>query len=322
MPKRKISDIYETDIWQRYPVLLDILLIDHSASIHEGRRRNIIWASDDYADLGKAYGFNEPILPELITGERCDIIRPHALKSDDIRRNRLKLHGEVSTPAWVCNAQCNLTDWVKLKKDGLFNTENPDRTWRVTRAKIKFPKGMTWLDYVNDTCLEIACGEAPYLVSRYDAATGEFIPVRHRIGLLDRKLRVAKENTANAQEWTEAAVLAYKSTYGYEWQGDSLLIARQSLLYSFIEYHLYYFKCEPPEERILEIADIISWNLWQMDGLRGVVPNSCRKHCKGCVSKDLSTSIHRHNGIYAVFKDWTDGKIVEYRILSAETDEH
>ncbi len=328
MPKNKISaDIYDTAIWKQYPGLLDTLLVDHSMSMHNGSPCNIIWATDDYEALGKGYGFHDQILPGLISGECSGIIRPHAFKGDEEKRTRMKLHGEVSTPAWVCNAQCNLVDKAKLKKDGLFNIENPDRTWTVKRAKIKFPKGMSWLDYINDSCLEITCGEAPYLVSRYDASTGKFIPVGHRVGLLDRKLRVAKENTTSAQEWSDAAVMAYKSTFGYEWQGDSLLIARQSMLYTFIEYHRHYFKCDPADELIFEIADIVSWNLWQMDGLRGVVPGSCHTHgrgkqrCKGCASKDLPQAMHDHNGVYALFKDWADGKIIEYHTLSAGIDE-
>lgn len=42
--------------------------------------------------------------------------------------------------------------------------------------------------------LEISCGEAPYLVSRYDSVTGKTIKIKNRIGLLDRKLRIVSEN--------------------------------------------------------------------------------------------------------------------------------
>ena len=48
--------------------------------------------------------------------------------------------------------------------------------------------------------LEISCGEAPYLVSRYDTVTGETIPISQRIGLLDRKLRVISENTDTEEQ--------------------------------------------------------------------------------------------------------------------------
>ena len=48
--------------------------------------------------------------------------------------------------------------------------------------------------------LEISCGEAPYLVSRYDTVMGETIPISQRIGLLDRKLRVVSENTDTEEQ--------------------------------------------------------------------------------------------------------------------------
>ena len=42
--------------------------------------------------------------------------------------------------------------------------------------------------YIKKRVLEITCGEAPYLTTRYDAVSGEEIPVEKRVGLLDRKL--------------------------------------------------------------------------------------------------------------------------------------
>lgn len=129
---------------------------------------------------------------------------------------------------------------------------------------------------MRDTRLEITCGEAPYIVSRYDTTTGAVIPIVERIGLLDRKLRVVSENTDTSGLWLEAAQEAYKSTYAYEWQGDSLLIARESMLYSFIEYYRAKFGKNPLQKSINYIAYIISWNVWQMDGLKGVVPGSCK----------------------------------------------
>lgn len=85
--------------------------------------------------------------------------------------------------------------------------------------------------------MEITCGEAPYLVSRYDAATGELIlPPLRRIGLLDRKLRVVNENAASYEEWIKWVLRAFQSCYGFEYQGDNLLIARINLMMSFYDY--------------------------------------------------------------------------------------
>ena len=71
---------------------------------------------------------------------------------------------------------------------------------RMPTATVEFPRGKRWERYVDSRRLEITCGEAPYLVSRYDAETGEVIPIRERIGLLDRKLRVVGENTRTEED--------------------------------------------------------------------------------------------------------------------------
>ena len=170
---------------------------------------------------------------------------------------------------------------------------------------------------MRDTRLEMTCGEAPYITSRYDTTTGEFIPIEKRIGLLDRKLRVISENVEKSDEWLEAAQTAYRSTYAFEWQGDSLLLAREAMLYTFIENYEQKFAKQPLLKSIQYIAYIISWNVWQMDGLKGVVPNSCglKKDnqlqffgeqevtpCEGCKSDNML----KHNGIYCIIKDWSN----------------
>ena len=55
--------------------------------------------------------------------------------------------------------------------------------------------------------------------------------------------------------------------YGFEFQGDNLLLARENLLYTFIDYMRYALKRTPTLNELKKVATIISWNLWQMDGL-------------------------------------------------------
>lgn len=297
---------------------MEMLLKDHTT------QNNIFWATDDYAYRGKGYQYNDPITIDAITGNNGYMIIPRALKTQEQQRQRSREMAEVFTPAWVCNKQNNLVDNAWFMKEGVFNTEiddsNGTHSWNVNPQPVTFPEGKTWRDYVNDTRLEITCGEAPYLVSRYDAVTGEYIPVADRIGLLDRKLRIVGENTTSTGEWLKAAQSAYKSTYGYEWQGDNLLLARESLFYTFIEYYRDKFGKDPQLKSLLYIAYIISWNIWQMDGLKGVIPGSCGERrtvvadlfgesetvtqCQGCKTGD----IRDHNGTYAIIKDWKSTK--------------
>ena len=55
-----------------------------------------------------------------------------------------------------------------------------------------------------------------------------------------RKLRIINENVDEPNEWLEATKSAYKNTYAYEWQGDSLFLARESMLISFIDKEIDY----------------------------------------------------------------------------------
>lgn len=193
-------------------------------------------------------------------------IQPRTNKSTSKKRARTKAQAEVFTPAWLCNQQNNLTDSRWFDSNSPFNEET-FQGWRTRQKKILFPKGKNWLDYIQTTRLEICCGEAPYLTSRYDATTGEIIPVNERIGLLDRKLRVVSENTETHNDWIEYATQAVKSIFGYEKSGDSLLIARINLFLSFSEYYQYKFKKDPAPKSLKKIAEVISWNLWQMDSM-------------------------------------------------------
>jgi hypothetical protein len=226
-------DIKENDIRDKYPEVLETLLRDHTTKL------NIFWATDNYQYLGNGYEFASPILPELITGEKGNVIMPRVQKDKEMQQSRVRDMAEVFTPSWICNAQNNLIDNAWFGCENVFNFEmimpNGSQTWQLNPEKITFPEGKTWKHYVRDTRMEITCGEAPYITSRYDTTTDEFIPIENRIGLLDRKLRIIRENTTASGEWLEAAQTAYKNTYEFEWQGDSLLLAREAMLYTFIE---------------------------------------------------------------------------------------
>ena len=323
MPEIHEIDIKENYIKQLDDELLSILLRDRSSG------KNIIWATDIYADKGEAYDSQQAIKVDLITGRLGKVIRPRIDKSKKEQQHRIKDKAEVFTPSWICNNQNNLVDNAWFEKENVFNTEN-GKTWIVNKNKIEFPENKTWQDYVLSNRMEISCGEAPYLVSRYDTVTGEWIDVSNRIGILDRKLRVINENTNDESEWVEWVYKAYKSTYAFEWQGDSLLIARENMLFTFIDYYVDRFNHYPIREYLMEIAKILSWNVFQMDGLKFVIPNSCKpiakrqlslfeddkqvEPCQGC----LKGNNEKHTGIYCKIKDWQTGKTIKFISLLKE----
>ena len=265
------ADILENNLSEQYPEAFTQLLRDHTT------QKNIFWATHDYESLGAGFQYSDNILPENITGANGTIIKPRVLKSKEDQTGRVKDMAEVFTPSWICNAQNNLVDEAWFGRPDVFNVEDPaNHSWQTTPSPVTFPEGKTWRDYVRATRMEITCGEAPYLVSRYDATTGKFIPLTERIGLLDRKLRVVSENVHTSGEWLKWAQTAYQNIYGY-------------------------------------------------DGLKGVVPDSCRNGitekentlfgeeertiwCEGCQKEDL----YEHNGRYCLVHDWKNDKNLRF----------
>ena len=329
------SDVLEDDIFHISPRLLNELLKDQSATrvlctpeqIAQEQQVNIFWATDIYSKRygeGCGYDYRDPITIEKITGENGAVVQPRVNKSREEQLWRSRDKAEVFTPSWICNKQNNLIDNAWFGRPNVFNTEvdNPDgtHTWQPTEGKIVFPQkhSKRWQAYVLELRMEITCGEAPYLVSRYDTITGEYIPLSRRIGLLDRKLRVIGENVDDEKRWWYYAKQAFQSIYGYDWQGDNVLLAREALLLTFIEYYYAKFGHNPSIDQLHRIAYVISWNIWQMDGLKCVVPDSCHAEakkqlslfydntparttmCPGCSSGDPA----KHNGIKCLVRDW------------------
>lgn len=285
-------DILEDRLLHDEPGLLEVLLVDHST------QKNIFWATDSYLAEGEGYGWHDCITVSAITGKHGSIIMPRALKSRDEQQRRSRQMAEVFTPAWLVKKMNDVIDGEgSHAQDGLEDEYEP------------------WQRYILTMELEITCGEAPFLTSRYDSVTAEPIPVEERVGLLDRKLQMVNTFATDA-EWTRWALLALANVYGYEWQGDNLLLAREALLATFVEYHEHRFGCRPASEMIRKAAEIIAWNVWQMDGLKAVVPASCHDEkrvdaglfetietitpCPGCAKDDVLA----HNGQRCRLRRW------------------
>lgn len=282
--------------------LLNILLQDKTTG------NNILWATDSYEQKkGKKYAPLAPITSDLVTGKNGKLIQPRAVKSKEEQLLRTRDRAEVFTPLSIVKQMNDACD-----------------TKRVTKNN--------WQEYVGLLKLEITCGEAPFIVSRYDPVSEkqELLPLAKRVGFLDKKLSVISKYCTTQEEWFKWTKVAFQSSYGYEWQGDSLLIARENLLYTFIDYYQDKFKETPSTELQKEIAEIIVWNIFQMDGLKYVIPMSCKteiitikgietlfgkeddriveKPCAGCENKTAKN----HNGTYIQTMDWKEDKIIRF----------
>ena len=220
-----------------------------------------------------------------IRSEDIQLIRPRHEKNREHQKSRTKNRAEIFTPPEICKIQNDLIDADKK----------------------------LWTDYVDAKFLEITCGEAPYLVNLYNAVTGEPIKIENRVGLLDRKLRVVNCETKILPDWTEWTLRAVQSVYGYEFQGDNLFLARQNVYQTVVEYFKEKFSYKPPEDFLIKIAEIISWNLWQMNGLTNAIPYANINH-QGSL-EGFGSPVDLHEKIYCRIKDWSTGDELEYRDL-------
>ena len=298
-------DISKIDIREDYLLkkdnLLELLLQDKTTG------NNILWATDSYEESDVKFAPMTSITTDLITGINGNLIQPRAVKSKLEKLYRTKVKAEVFTPLSIVKQMNDACD-----------------TKRVTKNN--------WQEYVGLLKLEITCGEAPYIVSRYDPVSDkqELLSLAERVGFLDYKLRVITKYCDTHEDWLNWAKIAFQSSYGYEWQGDSLLIARENLLYTFIDYYHDKFKETPSIDLQKEIAEIIVWNIFQMDGLKYVIPMSCKSEkilikgevtlfekkddyildrpCEGCEKKIAK----KHNGDYVKIMDWVNGQTIRF----------
>ena len=201
---------------------------------------NIIFAEDEYEGYDLTDHYTEDIMKELIASKQLNY---RVRKSLEHQKARTKKNAEVFTPSWICDQMITMC-------------EPPE----------------DWQEFVQSTWLEITCGEAPFIVMLYDSTTGEKIPIKKRSGVLDRKMQAINKNVDDKREWTKWTDRAFKTTYGYGFQGDNLFIARVNVLRCFVDYYRDKWNEMPSKDTILKMINIIVWNFWQMDGLKDTIP--------------------------------------------------
>ena len=240
--------------------VLKLLLKDRTTG------RHILWGTDAYGSRGPEYARDQEMEIGQIVGENLGLLKTRAQKAAEQQTERTRQHAEVFTPSWICRMMNDQADTEWFGREEVFFRKDGTPTERVDF------KGKSWRKYVDSKRLEITCGEAPYLVSRYDVSSGEPIPLHRRAGQLDRKLRVANENTATEEDWLKWTFRAFEATYGYEFQGDNLLIARVNLMMTFGEYLKARWQRQPTLKEWKRLARTVVWNIWQMDGLTCALP--------------------------------------------------
>ena len=283
-------DISEESLAMESADLLKILLKDRTT------KKNIVWATHSYELLGKGFAPSDRINASKVTGTYADLVQPRSEKSKYEQKDRTKIRAEVFTPTWLVEKQ---NGYVEAELESL-DLE----------------------DYIQLRWLEITCGEAPYMVTRYDTVTGEEIPLSERVGFVDRKLQRISREVSDEATFYELVKKAYRASYGYEYQGDSLLLARENLLATFEDYYLANIGNQPTLEQKKEIATIISYNVFQMDGLEKNSPYSAKQE----QSQQLSLfsdelEVQEVEESKTQIKDWKKNKMIGFERLSSEESE-
>lgn len=283
-------DISEESLAKESADLLKILLKDRAT------KKSIVWATHSYELLGKGFAPSDRINPSKVTGTYANLIQPRSEKSKYEQKDRTKIRAEVFTPTWLVEKQ---NGYVEAELETL-NLE----------------------DYIQVRWLEITCGEAPYMVTRYDTVTGEEIPLSERVGFVDRKLQRISREVSDEVTFYELLKKAYRASYGYEYQGDSLLLARENLLATFEDYYLAKTGNQPTLEQKKEIATIISYNVFQMDGLKKISPYSAtQKQSQQLSLFSDELEVEQAEESKTQIKDWKKNKMIGFERLSSEESE-
>ena len=283
-------DISEERLSKESADLLKILLIDRTT------KKNIVWATHSYELLGKGFAPSDRITPSKVTGNYANLIQPRSEKSKYEQKDRTKIRAEVFTP-----------NWLVAKQNGYVESELGS---------------LSLEEYVDLRWLEITCGEAPYMVTRYDTVTGKEIPLSERVGFVDRKLQRISREVSDEAAFYELIKEAYRASYGYEYQGDSLLLARENLLATFEDYYLAKTGNKPTLEQKKEIATIISYNVFQMDGLKKISPYSAtQKQSQQLSLFSDEMEVEQAEESKTQIKDWKKNKMIGFERLSSEESE-
>ena len=134
----------------------------------------------------------QAVLPDLLTDRsthrRLPVDVPSLLprwrKRQAEQAERTRTKAEVATPSWLAR---DMTEMIETELMG------------------------DWQAYVRAKCLEITCGEAPFLCQMYDCVSGRRIPVSERGGIFDRKLRRVSEHCEAYGRWNLWALYALQA---------------------------------------------------------------------------------------------------------------
>ena len=168
-------------------------------------------------------------------------VSPHYLRTQSDRKQRAQKQAEVVTPLKL----------VKMMVDNLVK-ESPEIV-------------NSWQALAKSTVLEPACGETPFITTRYDIETGDIIPLNKRVGFLDRKFAEIDKAVNNEKDWLKWAFEAVNSVWGFDADGGSVLIARTNIVNTFADHLQEKWNRTPTRKELKWLATITQHNYFQDD---------------------------------------------------------
>lgn len=250
------------------PDIIDILLKERSF------KRNL-----NFVETIEEFSGDDEITCDIVLQDP-PIILPQYMYAYDRKRNSAKKRGAVFTPQFAANNMCevlcrailNVPDEENICAQIYPINETDTREWITDTLP---PEDC--LNLIYKTCLDSCCGEGIFLTQRYHQNSGKPIEIPFRKGLLDRKLHVIKRALEKEEDLHELrffslAKIAFKTTYGFDLLGKSVYLTRKNLLETFVDFYQWIFAKDPENAMVEDIATILSYNIFQMNGLSHKVP--------------------------------------------------
>lgn len=166
-----------------------------SVSEKGGLKSYIRFCTDDYKENDK-YSFDDDITVSVASKLIKDgKLKTRLAKSKEAQQARTKEKAEVFTPSWICEYMVNscIVGNKNMREEETNKAVN-NLIYEADWTKEKY------YSFINKRWMEACCGEAPYMVSRYDTTTGEDIDIYDRIGFLDRKMQLISRYRQNFDE--------------------------------------------------------------------------------------------------------------------------
>ena len=209
----------------------------YSITIDHIPANNYSWVNENvdtkYPDIAATLKKGLSFDPENVT--------PNYTRTASDKKSRSKHQAEIVTP-------------IRLVKEMV---EHIDKEMSATYG--------SWKNYARSTVIEPACGETPFITTRYDTETGKVLPISERVGVLDRKLKRVSEGARDQKDWARWAMEAVNSVFGFDLDGGNVLIARTNIVDTYADYLMNRWGRFPTNEELNELAEIVSHNYWQDD---------------------------------------------------------